>query len=485
MESPNDQELLAQYANQHSEAAFSELVARHVALVHSAAIRQVQEPQLAEDVTQAVFILLARKAKAMSRHEHLSGWLCRTAYFLSRDALRAKRRRLHREQTPLPMDSPAEIDWKQIAPLLDEVVAQLNEKDRSAIVLRFYEQKSLDQVGTVLGVDADAAQKRVSRALEKLRKSFIKRGVSSATALIAGAISANSIQATPAMLANTVTAAALAKGAAASASTLTTLTNAALKIMAWTKAKTAVACGLALFLAAGTTTTILVRQSRSPWNNEALWSVNSDNFARAPSVLILRPTHFPNSWGSVESGNQVIARNITTDSLLARAYHFSPHRMVLPPGAAGQHFDLMMTLPGPAAESLREEIKSRLGLVARPEVRDADVLLLEVRNSISLEAKASRGGPPRGYMTSDQSVSRLVITNEPFSGLVTELEDFFQKPTLDQTGLSGHYDLNLLWETRASRSKREASIRSQLNQIGLDLVPARQPIKMLVVEKIK
>ena len=119
------------------------------------------------------------------------------------------------------MECTPDTDWRHIAPLLDEVVAQLSEKDRNAIVLRFYEQKSFGEVGNVLGVDADAAQKRVSRALEKLRIFFAKRGVSSTTAIIADAISANSVQIAPTALAKTVAAVALAKGAAASGSTLT------------------------------------------------------------------------------------------------------------------------------------------------------------------------------------------------------------------------------------------------------------------------
>ena len=98
MRPPDDAELLTAYATRHSEEAFTELVGRHVALVYSAALRQVREPQLAEDVTQAVFIILARKARAVSRHTALSGWLCRVAHFVSRDALRAERRRQHREQ---------------------------------------------------------------------------------------------------------------------------------------------------------------------------------------------------------------------------------------------------------------------------------------------------------------------------------------------------------------------------------------------------
>ena len=118
MRPPDDAELLTEYATRHSEDAFTELVGRNVALVYSAALRQVREPHLAEDVTQAVFIILARKARTMSRPAHLSGWLCRVAYFVSRDALRAERRRQHRERMVTPMENHADTDWTRIAPLV-------------------------------------------------------------------------------------------------------------------------------------------------------------------------------------------------------------------------------------------------------------------------------------------------------------------------------------------------------------------------------
>ena len=133
--------------------------------------------------------------------------------------------------------------WNQIAPLLDGALEKLGQKDHDALVLRFFENKTFAEVGVTLGASEDAAKMRVNRALEKLRKIFTKRGVSSTTAIIAGTISANSVQAAPVALAKSVTAVAIAKGAAASASTLT-LIKGALKIMAWTKVKTGMTAGI-------------------------------------------------------------------------------------------------------------------------------------------------------------------------------------------------------------------------------------------------
>ena len=154
------------------------------------------------------------------------------------------------------LNEPEPELWPRIAPLLDKAVADLKEKDRRAILLRFYEGKNLREIGTALGSNESAAEKRVSRALEKLRKFFTKRGVDSTAAIIAGTISANSVHAATVALAKSVTAVAIAKGATASISTLT-LIKGALKIMAWTKMKTTVIVGVVLILAAGTTTVIV------------------------------------------------------------------------------------------------------------------------------------------------------------------------------------------------------------------------------------
>jgi RNA polymerase sigma factor (sigma-70 family) len=253
----DDAELLAAYVTQRSEEAFAVLVERHVALVYSSALRQVRTPHLAEEITQAVFIILAQKAGRLQQETLLAGWLCRTARFTACTALKAEHRRHQREQEA-HMNSllhENELDvWPQIAPLLDAAVAELKEADRNAIILRYYQQKSLEEVGRALGLNADTAQKRVARALDKLRALFVKRGVTLTTAVIAGTVAANSVQAAPVALGKTISAIAVAKGAAASGSTLI-LVKGALKLMAWTKMKTTLTVGVIGLLAAGTVVT--------------------------------------------------------------------------------------------------------------------------------------------------------------------------------------------------------------------------------------
>ncbi len=226
---PNDDmTLLREYARNNSEAAFSELVSRHINLVYSVALRSVRDPHLAGEITQAVFIILARKADKLSRHN------CVARLAMPHSALRERQCADHSTAAATPRtggvyaiqtdsgtgfqpvsDAEAET-WNEIAPLLDGAMGQLGQKDHDALVLRFFEGRNYREVGATLGTSEDAAKMRVNRALEKLRKFFTKRGISSTTAILAGAISANSVQAAPVTLAKSVTAVAIAKGAAAS-----------------------------------------------------------------------------------------------------------------------------------------------------------------------------------------------------------------------------------------------------------------------------
>jgi RNA polymerase sigma factor (sigma-70 family) len=257
----DDMQLVREYAARQSESAFATLVLRHTNLVYSAALRQTRDPQLAEEVTQVVFILLARKAAALGEKTILTGWLYRTACYVSGSALKRERRRQHREQEAFmqsELDAQAGPIWNQLSPLLDEAMLRLGQADRDALVLRYFEGRSLNEVGSALGASEEAAKKRVNRALEKLRHFFAKRGVDSTTAAIAETISANSVLIAPATLAKTATAVALAKGATASASTLT-LIKGALKIMAWTKLKTGIISAVIVVAVAATTTTLVIQ----------------------------------------------------------------------------------------------------------------------------------------------------------------------------------------------------------------------------------
>src|SRR5436190_15383069 len=201
MDSSSDADLLHAYVANRSETAFAKLVERYVSLGYSSALRQVRDAHLAEEITQTVFIILAQKAGSRCKNVVMAGWLGRTARFAACNVLKSERRREKREQEVKMQTIAQETNpdpWPQIAPLLDEAVAELSEADRNAIVLRYYQQKPLESVGQSLGVNADTAQKRVTRALEKLRGIFLKRSVTLSAAAIGSAIAANSAQAVPA-----------------------------------------------------------------------------------------------------------------------------------------------------------------------------------------------------------------------------------------------------------------------------------------------
>lgn len=200
-----DIDLLRQYSSHHSEEAFAALVERYRGLVYSAALRQTKSPQDAQDIAQVVFTILARKAAGISTGTVLAGWLLRTTHFV---VLNARRRESHRRQTERNAAdwhrTETETAWEQIAPILDEALVSLTQKDRDALTLRFFERKSFRDIAPLLRTSEDGAQKRVSRALERLRVIFAQRGVVLPGVMLVTALSSKAVERLPSELLTTL-----------------------------------------------------------------------------------------------------------------------------------------------------------------------------------------------------------------------------------------------------------------------------------------
>lgn len=218
MNESSDQQLLRDYAKHGSELAFTKLVRRHVDLVYSAAFRMLRDAHLAEDVTQSAFVALAQSAVQLSDRLVLSGWLHRTAQNIASKSVRSDVRRRVREQEVVAMNellsTQPDAAWEHIEPYLDEALGELSEPDRDALFLRYFERKSAREMAHAFGTTEDAAQKRVSRAVERLREFFAKRGVTASASGLVVVITANAVQAAPVGLAATISTAAALGGTA-------------------------------------------------------------------------------------------------------------------------------------------------------------------------------------------------------------------------------------------------------------------------------
>jgi RNA polymerase sigma factor (sigma-70 family) len=255
-----DNDLITRFLDGDRQNAFRALVEKHSAMIYGCARRIVGDHETAQDVTQAVFILLSRKAPDLKNHRSITGWLYRCASLVSRDALKLSRRRAARERDSLVAEPDADR-WAEIAVHLDSSMNRLSENDRHAILLRFFENQSLKDVGRALGISEDTAQKRISRALEQLRKLLLLKGVALSATTLASSVSANASSSMP-----------LATPALLSASALTTSkasvsVNAILKASATTmfmsKIKTAAIVTMSALLFAGGATTVINRYEQS------------------------------------------------------------------------------------------------------------------------------------------------------------------------------------------------------------------------------
>jgi uncharacterized protein (TIGR03435 family) len=375
--------------------------------------------------------------------------------------------------------------WPHIAPLLDDALAGLSAADRHAVVLRYFDGKSLGEVGAALGASEDAAKKRVTRAVEKLRGWFTKRGVTLTATVLTAAISANSVQAAPLGLAATVTATAV-KGAVVSGSTLT-LIKGALKVMAWTKMKTVIVIGVGAVLAAGTL--VVVKESSGAFS----WKADSRWLEVQPPILLILPTKYAGYESGIDAGDRAIWKNASIGRLLSIAYGFPESRLALPDGISKEHYDLLLTLPNHPKEALKAEIKNRFGLVGHPHILITNILVLKVSNSNapglipvhdSNIAKPS-SKPPAGWRPTGWRGGWVQYPKTTLYNFALDVEFQLKETVRDRTGLTNQFQIELHWIAENVETEKDAYRKAVLDQLGLELVPSREPLEMLVVEKVK
>jgi RNA polymerase sigma factor (sigma-70 family) len=248
---PSDQQLLRLYVQQRDQRAFETLVQRHVRLVYSAAMRRVGQHDLAEDVAQAVFVILSRKAGAVSRQAVISRWLLSTVRFVAANAVKSEARRRGREQvvamqqlsTGKASADPSEvIIWQEAAALLDDAVLRLSAADRDVLLLRFFQERPVADIALALRVSEGAVKQRLARAVDRLRGRLARRDV------VAGMLTAeqfirllgaHAVKSAPPALAGSACAAVFGGGAGAMQAI--SLSKGALRMMHWTKIKIAAA----------------------------------------------------------------------------------------------------------------------------------------------------------------------------------------------------------------------------------------------------
>jgi uncharacterized protein (TIGR03435 family) len=443
------------------------------------------------------------------------------------------------------LNEPADETWTQIAPLLDSAMASLNDTDRHAVVLRFFDGKSMREVGDALGATEDMAKKRVSRALEKLKNFFARRGVRSTTAIIAGTIAANSVHAAPATLAQSVTTMAIAKGVTAGSSTLIVVKG-ALKVMAWTKTKSTIVVGVVVLLAAGTAT-VGVKEYQDH-RNEA-WelapfpdrSFDFDGSARekrlrqAPSELRIVPSRYQKQMFDFDTGGGYAY--VTADGVVTNSHE--PWRAMgvgLPLSSIVRHayateaafpeswrticrteipmrrlYDYISTLPDSSRRPLQQLIRKKFGITAEWGLIETNVLAARISDPgvrafhppgsllrsqrVVIRNARERMNYNNGWLHKSVADTNGIVSLTFFNSSVDQMirglsfEGIFQIPIVNETGLTDRYDYMLVFPKydpnwKADGWNYKTAWKNALSQqLGLELAPTQALVEMLVIDK--
>jgi uncharacterized protein (TIGR03435 family) len=497
----DDWQLLNDYAARNSEEAFRALADRYAGMVYHAALRQVGNPHTAEEITQAVFIALAQKAGKIPKQAVLYGWLFRATRFAVLNRLRDDACRRRHEQQALDMQrqiQPTEPDllWEQIAALLDDALDLLPASDREIVMIRYFGEKSHKEVAQALGVSEDTAKKRVSRALEKLRAIFARRGISVPSAALAATLAANSAQAAPAGLPSALAAAAVAKATAAASAV--SLAKTVVKIMAWAKAKTAAAVAVGVLVAAGTisvTTSASVKQiyrhSVSFWEDP---NFTQATLSETPPQVTIVPSKFPSvgraivthidSDKNLVDQAQLMGIGIGLEGMLQFAHHGAGLRHIAPADLPTDKYDFIANLPSGSRAALAELIRRKFGFVAKREIRELDdALALTVDHSTASGMKPAAANFPADIGLRD---GKRFLQNQTPADLANFLESALDTPVMDQTGLTGSYDFefSLLAQPGDDHDSRiDWAKKVMLRELGLNLIPSPGPHQTLTIEK--
>jgi RNA polymerase sigma factor (sigma-70 family) len=406
--------LLADYVKNGSEAAFRDLVSRYINLVHSTAIRLVNgDTQLADDVTQSVFVDLARKAHTLPPEVMLGGWLHRDACFVAGTMMRGERRRHFRERQAVAMNVPEDhtaANLALVAPVLDEAINQLEPEDRTAILLRFFEQLEFRAVGQALGSNEDAARMRVSRALDKLHTLLKNRGVALSIAALSAALAAEAVTAAPLGLAAAVAGTAL--GSAATSGAAATL----LKFMTMTKLKIAIVGAIG---AAALAVPVIMQ-------HQSLATLRQENQALQDQTAQMATLQ---------------AENERLSNLVAQT----------------------TTGPAPAEKQVRELARLR-----------AEVDRLRDRTN-ALVRELTLAGQPDNSPTGFRNGKRYFhnITMAAFARFIGEV---LEAPVHDETGLTGTYDITMTPPRIGPEDEKVPRVTGILrDELGLQLMPFAGP----------